>query len=127
MPSSRGSFQPRDQMHVSNTSCIGRQVLYHKCYLGNTPLHLRPYVCVYIYIYIYMYIYMYICVYIYIHVYRYDYKILGGSLPNSQCEVWEVCFFFFSLPFLSLNMYFISAWQSFLFLFFFYYEQGFLF
>ena len=29
MPSSRGSFQPRDQTHVSYTSCIGRRVLYH--------------------------------------------------------------------------------------------------
>ena len=29
MPSSRGSFQPRDQTHVSYVSCTGRQVLYH--------------------------------------------------------------------------------------------------
>ena len=27
--SSRGSSQPRDQTHVSWTSCIGRQILYH--------------------------------------------------------------------------------------------------
>ena len=26
---SRGSSQPRDRTHVSNVSCIGRQVLYH--------------------------------------------------------------------------------------------------
>ena len=44
MPSSRGSFQPRDQMHISNISYIGRQVLYHKRYLGNTPLHSCPYI-----------------------------------------------------------------------------------
>ena len=29
MPSSRGSSQPRDQTHISDVSCIGRQVLYH--------------------------------------------------------------------------------------------------
>ena len=29
MPSSRGSSQSRDQTHISNTSCIGRWVLYH--------------------------------------------------------------------------------------------------
>ena len=29
MPSSRGSSQPRDWTHVSQVSCIGRQVLYH--------------------------------------------------------------------------------------------------
>ena len=29
MPSSRGSFSPRDQIHVSCVSCIGRWVLYH--------------------------------------------------------------------------------------------------
>ena len=29
MPSSRGSFQPRDQTSVSYVSCIGRRVLYH--------------------------------------------------------------------------------------------------
>ena len=32
--SSRGSSQPRDQMHVSYVSCIGRWVLYHQCQLG---------------------------------------------------------------------------------------------
>ena len=34
MPSSRGSSQPRDGTCVSYVSCIGRQVLYHKCHLG---------------------------------------------------------------------------------------------
>ena len=29
MPSSRGSSQPRDGVHVSYISCISRQVLYH--------------------------------------------------------------------------------------------------
>ena len=29
MPSSKGSFQLRDQTHVSYVSCIGRWVLYH--------------------------------------------------------------------------------------------------
>ena len=29
IPSSRGSFLPRDQTCVSCVSCIGRQVLYH--------------------------------------------------------------------------------------------------
>ena len=32
MPFSRLSSQPRGQTHVS---CIGRQVLYHQCHLGN--------------------------------------------------------------------------------------------
>ena len=27
---SRESFQPRDQMHISCNSCIGRQILYHR-------------------------------------------------------------------------------------------------
>ena len=35
MPSCRGSSQPRDQTHVSYVFCIGRQVLYHYCYLGS--------------------------------------------------------------------------------------------
>jgi len=35
MPSSRGSSQPRDQILVS---CIGRQVLYHKCHMEAHPL-----------------------------------------------------------------------------------------
>ena len=29
MPSSKGSSQPRDQIHDSYVSCIGRRVLYH--------------------------------------------------------------------------------------------------
>ena len=33
MPSSRGSSQPRDQTCISQTSFIGRQVLYHQCHL----------------------------------------------------------------------------------------------
>ena len=35
MPSSRGSSQPRDRTCVSKVSCIGRQALYHWCYLGS--------------------------------------------------------------------------------------------
>ena len=35
MPSSRESFQPKDQTHISYVSCIGRWVLYHYCYLGS--------------------------------------------------------------------------------------------
>ena len=35
MPSSRGSSQPRDRTHDSYVSRIGRQVLYHQCYLGS--------------------------------------------------------------------------------------------
>ena len=33
--SSRGSFQSRDQTHISCVSCIGRQILYHLSYLGS--------------------------------------------------------------------------------------------
>ena len=35
MPSSRGSFRPREQTHVSFISCIGRRVLYHQRSLGS--------------------------------------------------------------------------------------------
>ena len=35
MPSSRGSFQPRDQIRVSYVSCIGRRVLYCQRHLGS--------------------------------------------------------------------------------------------
>ena len=35
MPSSWGSSQPRDQNFISDISCLGRQVLYHRCHLGN--------------------------------------------------------------------------------------------
>ena len=33
MPVSRGSSQPRDWTRVSYVSCIGRQFLYHLCYV----------------------------------------------------------------------------------------------
>ena len=36
MPSSRGSFQPRDRIHVSYVFCIGRQVLYLQHHLGHS-------------------------------------------------------------------------------------------
>ena len=40
MPSSRGSFQPRDGTHISYVSWIGRHVLYHQCHLGSPyPRH----------------------------------------------------------------------------------------
>ena len=29
MPSSRGSSRPRDRIHISYVSCIGREILYH--------------------------------------------------------------------------------------------------
>ena len=35
IPFSRGSSQPRDRTHDSYVSRIGRQVLYHQCYLGS--------------------------------------------------------------------------------------------
>ena len=35
MPSSRGSFWPKDWTWVSHVFCIGRQVLYHQCHLGS--------------------------------------------------------------------------------------------
>ena len=35
VPSSRGSFQPRDRTRASYVSCIGRRVLYHACQLGS--------------------------------------------------------------------------------------------
>ena len=36
--SSRGSSRPRDQTHVSCTSCIGRWILYHWGHLGSPNL-----------------------------------------------------------------------------------------
>ena len=38
MPSSRGSSQPRDRIHVSYVSSIGRWVLYRYLRLGS-PIH----------------------------------------------------------------------------------------
>ena len=35
MPSSRGPSRPRDWTCISCVSCIGRQVLYHSCYMGS--------------------------------------------------------------------------------------------
>ena len=37
MASSRGSFWPRDQTHVSCVSCIGRRILYLLNHLGKAP------------------------------------------------------------------------------------------
>ena len=37
VPSSRGSFQPRDWTHVSYISCVGRRVLYQQRHLGRPP------------------------------------------------------------------------------------------
>ena len=37
--SSRGSSQLTDQACVSCSSCLGRQILYHLCHLGNPNLH----------------------------------------------------------------------------------------
>ena len=36
MPSSRGFFWPRDLIHVSYVSCIGKYVLYHQHHLGSS-------------------------------------------------------------------------------------------
>ena len=41
MPSSRGSFRPRDRTHVSSGPCIGRWVLYHWRCLGSPCLTLN--------------------------------------------------------------------------------------
>ena len=38
MPSSGGSFPPRDQTHVSCISCIGRRILYQVYRLINAPV-----------------------------------------------------------------------------------------
>ena len=43
MPSSRGSFQPRDQTQVSCISCTGRQVLYHQCHLRSPNRQIQRY------------------------------------------------------------------------------------
>ena len=37
--SSKGSSQPRDQIHFSYVSCIGRRIVYHQCHPGS-PKHL---------------------------------------------------------------------------------------
>ena len=41
MPSSRGSFEPRDWTCISYIFCIGRRVLYHYYYLGSPSSMLR--------------------------------------------------------------------------------------
>ena len=41
-PFSRGSSQPRDQIHVSYISCIDRQVLYQLSYQGNPCIKQYP-------------------------------------------------------------------------------------
>ena len=41
MPSSMGSFWPRDQTHISHVSCVGRQVLYHQSHLASPVQALR--------------------------------------------------------------------------------------
>ena len=35
IPFSKGSFQPRDWMHVSYVSCVGRWILYHLSHQGS--------------------------------------------------------------------------------------------
>ena len=40
--SSRGFYQPRDWTHTSFVSCIGRQVLYLKCYLESQLKTTQP-------------------------------------------------------------------------------------
>ena len=42
VPSSRGSFQPKDRALVSYISCNGRQVLYHQCHLGSPRCYKSP-------------------------------------------------------------------------------------
>ena len=42
MPSARASSQPRDRTYIFYISCTGRQVLYHKHYLGSpSSLHIK--------------------------------------------------------------------------------------
>ena len=36
MPSSRGSSWPSDWTRIPRVSCIGKWILYHECYLGNS-------------------------------------------------------------------------------------------
>ena len=45
MPSSRGSFQPRDQTRVSYVSCVGRWVLYYQCHLGSPRFIIEISIC----------------------------------------------------------------------------------
>ena len=47
MSSFRRPSRPRDQTYVSWISCIGRQVLYHCCHLGRTPVS----ICIILYHY----------------------------------------------------------------------------
>ena len=50
---SKGSSQPRDQTHISDVFCIGRQFLYHLHHLGSPALvlvdaktHVEKEICV---------------------------------------------------------------------------------
>ena len=65
MPFSRGSSQPRDRTHISQVSCIGRQILYHWAIMEA-------------HIHIYVYIYVHNCMVLW----HFDFC-LTGSLINS--------------------------------------------
>ena len=50
----QGIFQTkRSNPHLFMSTCIGRHVIYNRCYLGHTHTHI--------------YVYMYMCIYIYIY------------------------------------------------------------
>ena len=46
MPSFKGSSKAKNQTYVSYVSCIGRQVLFHWCHLGNPLICLKCLFCV---------------------------------------------------------------------------------
>ena len=43
MPSSRGSFWPRDRTCTSHISCIGKWLLYHQLHLGSPQVFLQTF------------------------------------------------------------------------------------
>ena len=88
--SSRESSQPRDQIHISYVSCIGRQVLYHQCHLGS----LYKYICVYLHIQI--------CICIYIYIYTY---ILSNTF--SQTSLRSINSLFLPFKYVSFVWYFL--------------------
>ena len=80
IPSSKESFQSRDQTHVSYASCISRLVLYHLHHLGSPKKNTYTYM--YICVYIYIYIYTHTHIYIHTHTYRERF-----STSLNHCEV----------------------------------------
>ena len=81
-PSSRKSSQQRDQPRISYISCVGRQMLYHKCHLGRLW---GGCTCIYIYTHVCAYMHIYVCV----HTHTYT-GFSGGSAEKNRPTMQEM-------------------------------------